>query len=598
MMGALIITVVLMGSIFLGFMTSVEKVPTTNVTYDYVTDGTSLFSYTQSPEYVDYSPNINYTHYTTDLTTAESASASNFYTTGVSYTEAGKVNQYRVFEQADSATTSINLSTMTFSTYVDSGTSSHKVLLGPMSNYVESGGYYYYSGAYGSVTAPKIISLTTLLNSGSYSSNGKTTVFDVPSTVWVVYGANFAWKTVYTSVSKQSSVIYTDQCQYGTSLTSATIQYNPVTGETTVYRGYDGTGVYTGTSSQIYLVYGGTYSAGLYGGSFPPTGAMSCTVTTPQAATYMDISAGVRLSSSSVYWTNGYNLGAVDILLKAPTTTSTLTIKSSAGDSLASVTYNPGYGHMLGSTILGKWDAALLSLNMRTGTATLTGVSSPTSMVDYSASSYSVATTFAASGDIRILQYSGIGWTTSVNKTSVYMDTYSMIMQDPTVNLSDYFASSEYLRLNFDSFAVYGDSITVNGTTYTVTDGKISVEADGRTREYDLTNMFVTWEKDGHVYLTFSNSSTKIDLGETATKSLSLGGDWYFDAAIYEGTEVAGYSYELDSGQWSLTQNAFLLIFLGLLVLAALIVKATKGLGPLDCVILVMAGVVGFILLS
>ena len=598
MMGALIITVVLMGSIFLGFMTSVEKVPTTNVTYDYVTDGTSLFSYTQAPEYVDYSPNINYTHYTTDLTTAESASASNFYTTGVSYAEAGKVNQYRVFEQADSVTTSINLSTMTFSSYVDSGTSSHRVLLYPTSNYIESGGHYFYTGFYGNTLAPKIITLATLLGSGSYAESGKTSVFNCSSTVWVMYGTNFEWSKVYTSVNAQTYVPSTSVCHMGVPTPTTYISYNSTSGEATVYRGSDGLGLWTGSATQIYLIYGGDYTTSSLMPNYEPTGAMSVTVTTPQTATYMDISAGVRLSNSSVYWTNGYNLGAVDILLKAPTTTSTLTIKSSAGDSLASVTYNPDYGYMLGSTILGRWDTALLSLNMRTGTATLTGVSSPTSMIDYSTSSYSVVTTFAASGDIRILQFSGIGWTTSVNKTSVYMDTYSMIMQDPTVNLSDYFASSEYLRLNFDSFAVYGDSITINGTTYNVTDGKISVEADGRTRDYDLTNMFVTWENDGHVYLTFSNSSTKIDLGETATKSLSLGGDWYFDAAIYEGTEVAGYSYELDPGQWSLTQNAFLLIFLGLLILTALIVKATRGLGPLDCVILVMAGVVGFILLS
>ena len=597
MMGALIITVVLMGSIFLGFMSSVDKVPTTDVSYSYVTDGASLFSYTQSPEYVDYSPNVNYTHYTTDLDTAESASASAFYTTGVAYTEAEKVNQYRVFEAADTVTTDIDLSTMTFSSYVDQGNEDHLVPLEPYWIMVNNAEVY--QSYYGYVTGANIVALQSVINSNStFSQSNTTTLFTCDKSTWVMYGSALKWLNTRWGNYYNYEYIAHDDGVMGAQYVKYTVLYNPSSKEATVYRGTDGYAMYTGSPANILLVYGGTWHSNPGSDTTRPTGVMSAVTSTIKDPTYMDVSDGVTLTSSSVYWSNGYKLGTVDILLKAPNSTTTLTIKSSAGDTLTSVTYNTGYGYKLGTATLGKWDAALLSLDMRAGTATLTGVSSPTSMVDYSAASYSVSSTFAASETTRILQLSGLNWTVSVNKTSVFMDSYSNLMQDPSVNLSDYFASSEYLRLNFDSFAVYGNSITINGTTYDVTDGRISVEVDKRMRSFDLTNMFITWDKDGHVYLTFKNSSAEIDLGETSSKSLSLAGSWYFNAAIYEGVEETGYSYELSPGEWGLTENAFILIFIGLLILAAMIIHATKGLGVLDCVILAMAGLIGFVLLS
>lgn len=608
MMGALIITVVLMGSIFLGFMTSIEKVPTTSIDYEYVTDGTSLFDYTQSPEYVDYSPNINYTHYTGSLAMAQGGTGSNFYTTGVNFTKADKVNQYRVFSEPIHETVSFNLSSYTYNSYVDNSTSSHKIFIGATEKTV-GGGTYYDGSVY--TTAPKIITLKTLIDSDpdNFNQPASNVVFKMDKTVWVMWGANFQWTTLVTLGSTEGTYVWAhtseSACDAGPSQIDYEARYIPSEGKVTLYEYTTSKTVFTTTDpSQIYLIYGGTYTGP---DGYAPTGIMEAQVDNPDPATYMDVSQGVTHGDRVVYWTNGYDLGKVTMLLDARDGTSTsLNVSDERGSKgICTVRYGSAGGYVLydvaadEAKVLGKWDMALLEIDLRAGEVKLSGVNNPTSMVDYTASEYSVTGSFTPGATKILTLYNGKGWKMSVNATTVYMDTYSNLMQDPNVNLSSYFSTAEYVRLNFDSFAYYGDSITINGTTYDVVDGKITVDiGNGRTRSFDLTNMLVTWEKDKHVYLSFTNSNTKIDLGETTTRTLSMGGDWYFDAAIYQGKEVVGSEYKWDAGTWSFTESGFYIIFLGLLILAACVIKATRGLDLLSIVILCGAGLIGFILLG
>ena len=604
MMGALIVTVVLMGSIFLGYMSSVEKVPTTSVDYEYVTDGTSLFEYTQSPEYVDYSPNINYTHYTIFPAMAQSGVGSNFFTTGVSYERSDKVNQYRVFEEPIDTITDIDLSSMTFNSYVDRNDSSHPIYVGAAEHKIGDAAYYS-SEIY--TTGPTIITLKTLLDSNTdYTQSGASVYFYLDTTVWVMWGADFDWTMLVTSSSGTHTWAHTSDCIAGPDQVVYEARYTPNTGTVALIEATTEKTVFQGDPSQVYLIYGGTYSAPSGVEYLQPTGATKVRLDVPDPARYMDVSYGVtKDTNGAVYWTNGYPLGKITMLLNAVTSSSALNFYTDEGKQLCIVKYAPSTGYSLYDAttgtdkILGKWDTALLEIDLQAGACTLSGVNKPTSMVDYVASDYSVTGSFTP-GTTKILKMTnGMGWTMSVNATTVYMETYNNLMQDPQVNLSSYFSGAEYLRLNFDSFAYYGDSLTINGTTYDVVDGKITVDiGNGRTRSFDLTNMLVTWDKDGHVYLTFTNSKTEIDLGETTTKSLSMGGDWYFDAAIYQGKEVVSSKYKWDAGTWNFTESGFYIIFLGLLILAACVIKATRGLDMLSIVILCGAGLIGFILLG
>ena len=624
MMGALIITVVLMGSIFLGFMSSVEKVDVNRTEYEYVTDGTSLFSYTSAPEYVEYSPNANYTHYTTDLSGA-TVSGPNFYTSGGEYSKSSTVNQYRVFESTKSETQTCDFSGSYTPATLPSTTS--WIFNQPVQNifYYQNEPSYYTLNGY--LRDYNCVSLAEYLKTVTLSSINHDHVINLDNSgqVWVLFGTLTSTQAYMNRTGSTDGTyygnlgIFTDYLLHGEGSLGVGAYshaiYNDTSSTVTLYD-VAGVSVWSGSAADMYLVYGGAYyyvSQESYNASSsaqywprtyvysPPATSFSITTSQVQPATYMNVSEGVQLNATPVYWSNTYDLGKITMLLQAPDSVSTLQIKTmstsgTVGSDATTVTYNPSIGYLLGNQILGKWAAAELTIDYITKTVTLTGVESVTTMVDYTPSTYSVSTSLTDSPP-RILMLDGKQWTLSVNSTTVYMDTYSTVMQDPTLNLADYFANEKFLRLTFESVAYYGDSITVAGTTFPVSDGKISVADGSRTRSYDLTNTEISWE-NGHVTLSFRNSKTTVDLGDTDDKAVSLAGDWYFDAAIYTGHEVTGQEWQWNAGDWDFTQDAFLLIFLGLLLLAALVIKATKGLGLLDIVILLCAGLVGFVLLG
>ena len=623
MRGAMIVSVVLVLTVFAGYLTSVERTTETSIQYDYLTDGTSLLSYTAQPEYVEYSPNINYTHYTTDLAQATNPTGT-FETSGIGYTALtdGRINQYRVFEALNVTTKNVVLSEMSFGSYVDSGTASHQVF---KSGYQSGTQYWYPIGA--TITAPKVITLETLINKVSeYQEAGAIVEFDFgngtnPSdplstsfTTWPWCGTNFQWVKNNTNNTVQIP---------NTTLTNSTtmgpypypwiskISYDVDANNCTCYRILNGTltGFYTGPPSQIYLFYGGTYDY-LTEPADTMVGDIHATITHAQAPTYMDVSAGVYLNNDTVYWTNGYGVGNAEILIKAPTIASDVTatlqidgLNNAAGPVIVTYTNNAGFS--LAGINLGLWPAADLSINFETGVATLSGVTSLASMTDYAVSTYSVHTSIA-SGVPNQLKFASlidgdadiVPWQININSTRVWMNTYANIMQDPTVNLGNYFSTVSDLRLSINGVAYYGDSITINNQTFTVTNGKITVTVDDVSRSYDLTNVYISWESDNHTYLTFRNSNTVVDLGTTVNKVVSWGGDWYFTANVYSGHEVSKTGFAMKLGTWSFDKAAFILAFMGLLILAAMIIHVQRGLTWLDITVIVGAGIFAFILLG
>lgn len=621
MRGALVVSVVLVLTVFAGYLTSVERTTVTSVQYDYLTDGTSLLSYTAQPEYVEYSPNINYTHYTTDLAQATNPTGI-FETSGIGYTALsdGRINQYRVYESLNVTTKNVVMSEMSFGSYVDSGTASHKIFKVA----IQYGGSSYFHGLGADIAAPKVITLETLINSvNEYQEAGAIIEFDFGEnveinedgfTTWAMCGTNFTWRTNNNANTQQ---IPEATLSSSTSMTGCPspwitkISYNVDANEVTCYRMFNGSlsGFFTGTPSQVYLFYGGTYSL-FDAPSDYMIGEMNATITHAQAPTYMDVSAGVYLNNSTVYWTNGYGIGSAEILIKAPTITNTQTatlqidgLNNVAGPVI--ITYTNAGGFSLAGINLGLWPAANLSINFETGVATLYGVTSLVSMTDYAVSTYSVHTPFNA-GVPNQLKFSSlidgdpdvVPWPININSTRVWMNTYATLMQDPTVNLNNYFSTVDYLRLSIGGVAIYGDSITINNQTFTVTNGKITVTVDDLARSYDLTNVYITWDKDGHTYLTFRNSNTVVDLGSTVNKVVTWGGDWYFTASIYNGHEVAKTGFAMKLGTWSFNKAAFILAFIGLLALAAMIIHVQRGLTWLDITVIVGAGIFAFILLG
>lgn len=600
MLGALIVALALMGTVAAGFLTSVDKVTDTGISYSYLTDATSLFSYSSDPEYAEYSPNANYTHYADSFEGATVGSNTNFYTSGIAYTATASnlVNPYRVYEEQNSETNNITLTSSI------SGISGWNA-----SNRVYGDGYLFPTiinnqvmttvmGAIveGAYTAP----LQNIVNSSTISTLTNThKILLGDSSPWLIYGDNIRWQDVEISdvTHAHATILRSNEtaCAWGPLIPrdGAYILYDSTTSQATYYN-HLGTSVWTGSMTKIALVWGGTNSVTP---SAVPGTVMTVETTATQPATYMDISQGVILNAEDVYWNNGYGLGSVSMLLKAPSSASTLTITGldDSNTSLGSVSI--AYG--ASGFPIGAWDAVLLTIDYTSATYTITGVTNLVSMTDYQVSTYSQSGSFAVSGTPTTLKLhsssSGL-WNMNVASTSVFLSASSERMKDPSVNLDSYFLNEDNLRLDFQSFAYYGDSITVNGTVFPVTSGKITVHYDGRDRSYSLTNALVTWE-GGHCYLTFKNAKATIDLGEYTAKAVSLQGDWYFVASVYNGELTESHHYEFEFGEWELSQGAFILVFLGILILAAMILHVKRGLTALDMVALVLVGLVAFLLM-
>ena len=204
----------------------------------------------------------------------------------------------------------------------------------------------------------------------------------------------------------------------------------------------------------------------------------------------------------------------------------------------------------------------------------------------------------------------------SVTNTDVFLNTYGVVMNNPSINVYNHFPQYDKVRVSFYAFALYGNGITVNNTTFAVTGSNVTISyvkdnwgnnvlpsaVPGGTVEsktLDLNNIQVTWD-GSHCFLTFVSDRFTIDLGAYAqgNETVSFNGFWYFTSAIYEPST----STSKELGPWKvlpdLNQNQMVLIFLGLLVLvgAGAYIKLDGSI--IDATIIAVAGLVALLLLG
>ena len=88
-LGFCVVVLALFGSVIAGLVLNVDKVETTTTAYDYVTDITGLFEFTDEPQYIEYAPASNYTGYTNTVNV-------NTNPTGISFSQTSVANNYRM----------------------------------------------------------------------------------------------------------------------------------------------------------------------------------------------------------------------------------------------------------------------------------------------------------------------------------------------------------------------------------------------------------------------------------------------------------------------------------------------------------------------
>ena len=277
------------------------------------------------------------------------------------------------------------------------------------------------------------------------------------------------------------------------------------------------------------------------------------------------------------------------------------------------------------TTNLGQWPVFNLTLNADTSTVVFTPVDRFTNFTNFTTLEGQSQTIFGYAeiterNAIREITHTDSGNGAHVNfsvtDTSVFLNTYGVVLYNPSINPFNYFPEYQSLRLDFRSFAIYGDSFTVNGTTFPVVGGNTTVwytvdternnhiASEGTEgalqKTLPLSNIQVTWD-DGKASLTFVNDRFTVDLGEysAGTETISFQGYWYFTTTLHEPYTVTERSI---SGDWKsvpdIGTSAILLIFLGILLAGGLIAHVKLGLKWLDVIIVLCSMIFVYALLG
>ena len=196
----------------------------------------------------------------------------------------------------------------------------------------------------------------------------------------------------------------------------------------------------------------------------------------------------------------------------------------------------------------------------------------------------------------------------SIVKTSVFLNTYGVVLRDPSLDIATYFPEMTQMRLNFYSFALYGSSMTINGHTISVSAPNVTIyytsnanentflDAPGtntKEKTLELTNIYITWDGE-NCYLTFADDDFTVDMGTYSNKVVSFTGMWYFATALWEPYTAQETTYDVDWFNFDFA--LFGIVFTAMLMIAALILRVTIGAKFLDYIIIVGGIIIGLII--
>lgn len=596
---------------------NVDKTAEASTKYDYKTDITGLFDTTQEPQYIDFSPATNYNGYAPLYPGQPNPS-------GIDYVVSPTSNNYRVLAVADDPITgpygtvnnSTSLTQATFNYSVNTSVGS--------SERVQSGALT------GTLTGQKVASLYTWV----------TSVWDLSTYSEIEITLSYPAIHAPTERAGFGSALYIPASDPYYSINAGHWDIIKVFSDSLTFQYYTG-GTWSPTYSlyDYYMVYGDATQREIYisGGNMVADNyatslslSYTSTMTPYPLYEYMVPSQGVTNTGGYVTWDNDtattdYDNFEVSIIFGPPMSSgspvpltdwkTSITLNTTSGGDPSRVitfthTVTGGVGSMYASyynypdmdypipsgTFLGDFDYILVVIN-KIGQPTLTvyPVVNFNSYTDFEVLDNPLIS--VGLGDDLGLDYiyfyniSGGGrW--SVYSTKVFLNTYNSVMVNPSINLTNYWPDMTSYRYAFQSFALYGNSITINGVTYPVTDdNKITIDS----KKYTLDNFYLSYSEQDTVSITFKNINRTVELGDISDRTVSFNGVWYFSAGLYEGSYTTTDTYAWDDNLiQNLNPQLVLLLSLGLLLgLSLLFIALFKvNVGTMDKVVLIFAGVV------
>ena len=631
MLGLCIVVLSLLIGVSGTVLLNVDKTPVNTTDYDYITDITGLFEASREPQYLNFNPASNYTGYTNSVT-------SQYNPTGLVFTSTGSANNYRVPtaiatpSAGPSGTVNNDTSTGLISGYTD------YITYGISNDEKVNGGLY---TAF--LDDAKISYLSTWLTSvfGDLSDYSDVVInFTYPAT------ASPTQKAIISATTGTLAPPLAQGSKYVSGNHPSKITVDP-SNMTCLIDWEDGT---TGGPYSVYDCYISYGNCKQYERKWtPPTqddpgywttysydtsASLSYTsvLTTLPNYTYMLPSQGVTNTiNTTTIWDNdtsgtNYDNYKIDLLvgypivngsvtpvngsyvLMLPTGTAgnydEITITSSTSDNHFRYVYKQ-YTNNSPQTIKGKdlgaFNSVMVSIEKDASnnvTVKFFGVVDFNNYMDATVSPNALDTVaLGFNHDLDNLYMTGSGtlyW--SIYNTLVFMDTYDTVLVDPSIDLADYFPDMDSYRYVFQSFALYGDSITINGVTYPIVDQSITIN----DRAYHLNNFFISFSEQGDTSITFREVNKTISLGDTVNKVVSFNGYWGFNAGLYEGHSSVKdvYEWDIDAlGNFDL--NTFALFTIGVMLVCCLIAIASRiSFRALDKIVVIFSAIVLFCLLG
>lgn len=626
MLGLAVTTVAIMGTVLMGFALSAE---TETVQYDdwgYLSNVSGMFETDKTPQYVPYSPAANWTGFSIYKDHRD--------TSGISYTTSPNSNLYPIKQEQTKITYSTTISDVNMPSPPTSSAllKSWGVVFNSTDTYKP---IYGENGSNVTCNKPTVITLKTAYDSLGGSGFDQITISTGGSSnpIWSMASdwTESTWR-YNTGGYVQTYNVWTLNTDYpSTSIPSGTITITTATMSAT-FTPAGGTPQALGNLEDIYLVYGGS---GTGDGQYIIGSTIQGSKLTDVTPIYMDTSQGVSLGDRLVYWSNGYDVSKMSVLFHSPTTSGyysfTIWFPDAGSDSLSGnhlmMEYKNGQmyiavGHGNGpvtsvNMVVGGWRNAIITLDLIGKVVTVNPIIKYTSMNNYT-----------LSDNIMTLDWSGIGSNATAAKdfifnrteidvvtplfgvisTDVFMDTYGVVMKDPSIAPFDLYpqlnTSGTTLRVDFRSFALYGRSImfgpvTSSGNWYgfAVNDGLVSVGG----KSYNLVDGMT-------VDITRVSSGYDIQImigGEEVTTytgywgdGIQFNGNWYMETEIYQGVIKSKDVTKFTFDKFVFDSNAAIMCYLGLLVLGISVGARYAGASWTDMIIVLFAGICGFILMT
>ena len=320
------------------------------------------------------------------------------------------------------------------------------------------------------------------------------------------------------------------------------------------------------------------------------------TIVNPGSITYMDITKGISIDSDNignVVWDNEYENGNIELLFRAENTNNTYHNDLTISDNEISIDYTDSRYYITlnaGEPVdVGMWRNIILNVDLVNGKLSVIPVRTFNSYTNVQ-----LDKTIISIGDlIGAAPTNTMTWgatnnslTFNVYSTSVFMNTYGVVMLNPVLNITDYFTElGNFYELKLNNFSIFGDSITVNGETYQVDGNKLTVGNETLIIK-DLSIIYA----DGHAYL--EDSHISIDIGEITDNVVSMAGAWYFQTELLKGHTAQKMIYDWDWAGFIFDNTQFCIFYIGLAVAALLIARKFCQLSIIDYAVFIVSVII------